>query len=405
MNKDIKEKILFVYDSMMIGGTTTALLSLIDTIDREKYDIYLILYTNTGPLIDEIPNYVKLLNPACKKIRFLGYRKRKIIKTVLNGRLFLALRAWKKYKNTPKGNLRQILTHYGMKAQVSLSRTVKEEFDYAIGFMEGWADEYVASSKIKAKKKFVWIHPQYKSCFLIPEIDEKIIKKVDGVVIISSNCMGQFLEFFKKFESKVNVIPNITSSECLKKKADKEEVIVKNGNINFCTVARCDIQVKGLDRLLKCFYELKKEGLTKSVLWHFIGGGKEFEYFKNEVKKLQLNDVVVLYGDKLNPLPYLKQMDVFVLASRYEGKPVSVTEAQILGVPCIVTKYESASAQVHHSHNGLVVNNDYESIYNAIKGVIENPSQILEWKKNTLQGEFSNEYDIEKFYELLHLDS
>ncbi len=398
----MKEKILFVYDSMMTGGTTTALLSLFNTIDRNKYEISLLLYTNTGELIGELPEHVRLLKPAYSESKLLSSGQQKIIKTIFNGRAFLALNALRKYRNTPKGNLRRILMHYGMTAQVSLSRTVSETFDYAIGFMEGWSDEYVASSKINAEKKFVWIHPQYKSCYLIPEIDRKIFDKVDGVALISENCLEQFFEFFPEYRNKTYVVPNIMSSDLVLQKARKEDVIFKKAKINFCTVCRCDIQVKGLDRLLKAFYELKQQGLTKDVLWHLIGGGGEFEQFKREVENSGMDDTIILYGNKLNPLPYLRQMDVFVLASRYEGKPISVTEAQVLGLPCLVTNYESASSQVRHKLNGIIMDNNYDGIYETIKNVIQTPSLLSEWKTNTLSCSYSNEYDIDKFYSLLN---
>ena len=137
----MKKKILFVYDSMMTGGTSTALLSLLNTIDRSKYEISLLLYTNTGAMLGEIPEFVRLLAPAYKESGILSSGKRKIVRTILNGRIFLALKSFFKYKNTPKGKFRYILMHYGMAAQVSLSRTVEEQFDYAIGFMEGWSNE------------------------------------------------------------------------------------------------------------------------------------------------------------------------------------------------------------------------------------------------------------------------
>lgn len=397
----MKKKILFVYDSMMTGGTTTALLSLINTIDHSEYEISLLLYTNTGALLCEIPEFVKLLPSAYKESRLLNSGQRKIIKTIFSGRVFLALKSLLKYKNTPKGNLRHILMHYGMFAQVSLSRVVDEQFDYAIGFMEGWANEYVVSSKIKAAKKFVWIHPQYKSCYLIPEIDRKIFDKADGIVLISENCLEQFFNFFPEYQTKTYVVPNIMSSDLVFQKARKDNVVLKKAKINFCTVCRCDIQVKGLDRLLKAFFELKQQGLAKDVMWHLIGGGGEFEQFKQEVENLKMDDTIILYGNKLNPLPYLCQMDVFILASRYEGKPISVTEAQILGLPCLVTNYESASSQVKHKINGIIMNNDYNSIYETLKDVIKTPSLLLEWKANTVLCSYTNEHDIEAFYRLL----
>lgn len=400
----MKKKILFVYDSMMTGGTSTALLSLINTIDQNKYEISLLLYTNTGALMDEIPSFVKVLAPAYQRSKVLSSGQRKIVKTVFNGRVFLALKSLLKHRHTPKGRFRHILMHYGMAAQVSLSRDVDEHFDYAIGFMEGWSSEYVVSTKIKATRKFVWVHPQYKSCYLLPEIDRKTFGKADGIVLISENCLDQFFAFFPEYKSKTHVVPNIMSSQIVRLKANREAVVFPKASINFCTVCRCDIHVKGLDRLLKAFCELKKEGVAKDVLWHLIGGGGELDQFKQEVKRLGMDDIVILHGNKLNPLPYVKQMDAFVLASRYEGKPVSVTEAQILGLPCLVTNYESAFSQVQSQFNGIIMDNHYKSIYETIKRVILSPDLISEWKKNVPLRSYSNEQDIQAFYSLLDQD-
>ena len=398
----MKKKILFVYDSMMTGGTTTALLSLLKTIERSKYEISLLLYTNTGAFIEEIPEFVRLLPPAYKESKFFTSGQRKIIKTIISGRAFLAIKSFYKYRNTPKGNFRNILMHYGMAAQVSLSRAVEEEFDYAIGFMEGWSSEYVVSSKIKAAQKFVWVHPQYKSCYLIPEIDRKTFLKADGIALISENCLKQFFEFFPEHKHKTHIVPNIMSSDFVLKKAQKEDIEIEKAKINFCTVCRCDIKVKGLDRLLQAFYELKQQGLAKDVKWHLIGGGNELEQFRQEVKRLQMEDMIILYGNKLNPLPYVRQMDVFILASRYEGKPMSVTEAQILGIPCMVTDYEAAKSQIKNNCTGKIMYNSFDSIYNNIKNVILTPALLEEWKANTVKKVYSNEKDINSFYELLN---
>ena len=53
---------------------------------------------------------------------------------------------------------------------------------------------------------------------------------------------------------------------------------------------------------------------------------------------------------------FFAYFDIFILLSQYEGMPLAVTEAMILGVPVIVTKYESAIYQVS-SECGIVVEN------------------------------------------------
>ena len=169
-------KILIAYDTMMTGGTTTALLSLLNELDFSKVSVDMVLFKNEGPFLNDIPHQVKLLDQAHNvNGRHLSISKEKIIRTVLNGNVFRAFSSYLKYKNTPKGNLRNILMHYGIQAQVDMSRKIDEEYDAAIGFIEGWADQYVLSDKINAKAKIVWIHPDYKASYLVPEIDRSIV--------------------------------------------------------------------------------------------------------------------------------------------------------------------------------------------------------------------------------------
>lgn len=63
---DMKKKLLFAYPEMLIGGSTTSLLSLFNTIDYNKYEVDLILYRNRGEFLKAIPEKVNLLPQACK---------------------------------------------------------------------------------------------------------------------------------------------------------------------------------------------------------------------------------------------------------------------------------------------------------------------------------------------------
>ena len=60
----MKRKILFIYPAMIIGGSTTSLLSLLNSLDAEKYEVDLQLFRNRGPLLDAIPEHVNLLPEA-----------------------------------------------------------------------------------------------------------------------------------------------------------------------------------------------------------------------------------------------------------------------------------------------------------------------------------------------------
>lgn len=393
------KKILIAYDTMMTGGTTTALLSLLNELDFNNVSIDLILFKNDGPFIQVIPSKVNLLDQAYNITgRVLSVSKEKIIRTILNGNAIRALFSYVKYKNTPKGNIRNILMHYGIKAQVDMSRTIDTDYDVAIGFIEGWADQYVLSDKVRAKAKIVWIHPDYKASYLIPEIDHKLFKLASNIVVVSKSCEENICSIFSEQANKIKTIENITSATFIKKRADEDTPKIRKKVINFCTVARCDMNVKGLDRILVALKKLRDAG-NKDFLWHYIGDGRDYKQLNDKINEFCLQKNVVCYGQMNNPLVILKQMDFFLLASRYEGKPVSVTEAMALKIPCIVTEYASAHEQVSNGNNGIITENSDIGIYNALEAVIKNPELKLLYRSNIK--DISNKEEVKKIYELL----
>ena len=397
----MKKSILFIYDSMMTGGTTTALLSLINLIDKNNFDIDLLLFENEGAYFDSIPSFVHILDKAHIG-KSSSTRTQKISWFFLSLRFLKVLFSFLKYWNTPKGKIRNIAMHYGMKCQVAISRRVDKSYDYAVSFMEGWGNEYLVSKKIKAGKKIVWYHPQYNDCYLIPEIDRKICAKANSICVVSEDCKKQFLDNFKEYKQKVFVVHNILSSNLLKTKANNFDFSVDSNFINICTICRLDSYVKGLDRIIASMKKLRDENLLNFVKWHLIGDGKDYQLVVDLIKENNLCNYILLYGNKTNPYPYLKKMDLFLLTSRYEGKPVSVTEAEILGVPCMITNYSSASEQVTNGINGIIVNNDDKSIYEGLKSIITNKNVLIQYKKNLSSQNFSNEEDIKEFYEVLN---
>lgn len=393
------KKILIAYDTMMTGGTTTALLSLLNELDYGEISVDLILFMNEGPFLQDIPNQVRLLNQAFDKTKKnLAISKEKIIRTVLNGNAFRAVLSYMKYRNTPKGNLRNILMHYGIRAQVAMSRTIEDKYDAAIGFIEGWSDQYVLSSKVKAKSKIIWIHPDYKSSYLVPEIDRKLFGRATSIVVVAKSCEANICEIFPEYANKVRTIENINSVVFIRKRALESTPKIKKAALNFCTVARCDMDVKGLDRILVAIQQLQESGYS-DFLWHYIGDGKDFQQLKAKIETLGIQEKVICYGRMNNPLVILKQMDFFVLASRYEGKPVSITEAMTLEVPCIVTEYASAREQVADGESGIVTENSAAGVYRALETVMKKPGLRDFYRMNIK--DISNSEEIQKLYEIL----
>ena len=83
----MSKKILIAYDCMMLGGTTTAILSMLNAIDYEKYDVDLVMYRNKGMDCSKIPEKVNLLPDVA---RFSGILEKtlKLLGSIFNGQIF-----------------------------------------------------------------------------------------------------------------------------------------------------------------------------------------------------------------------------------------------------------------------------------------------------------------------------
>ena len=87
--------------------------------------------------------------------------------------------------------------------------------------------------------------------------------------------------------------------------------------------------------LLEVFKEVAD--IRKDVVLLLVGIGPDFENTKKMVEKHPYKNRIILYGETKNASEIYSAMDIFVLPSRYEGLPVVLLEAQISGLPCIVS--------------------------------------------------------------------
>lgn len=82
---------------------------------------------------------------------------------------------------------------------------------------------------------------------------------------------------------------------------------------------------------------------------------------------------VVLLGFQKNPYAFMRQADVYVQPSRFEGFGLTIGEAKILGKPIVSTNFDVVNNQLTHGKNGLIVKMDGKSIANAIYAMVTDP--------------------------------
>lgn len=366
-----KKQLLFIYDSMCIGGSTTSLLNLLFELDYTKYDVDLLLYRSGGILFDYIPSEVRVLEPA----QIPNKKVVKIFKFVFSIYFWKSLFASIKYEKRLGFN-GQILNQ--MSANL-FGRKVEKKYDVAVSYVEGLSNAYLATTKIEAAKKIGWVHCDYQKSGFFPELDKNVYKKLDCIVAVSPECQLRNNAVLKCKKSVF--LPNILSKSSVVSKSQLEPLndgafdSFKNfDGYKLITVARLDNSSKALERVCYSARDLKKNNIK--FLWLVIGEGSSRNELESLINEFNIEENLRLIGQRINPMPFIKHADIFVLSSRYEGKPMSITESMLLGTPCLVTNYTSAHEQIKNDYNGWIVENNDEAIAKKIISLLCNPTEI-----------------------------
>ncbi len=394
-----KKHVLIVYPEMMVGGSTTSLIAFLNCIDKEKYEVDLQLYKNRGALMGEIPAGIKVLPEAFLHNGKMGNVVKKM-KFLLTGAALKARTEQKKIEK--KGYSGQVMADFQAKF---LSRKSKIHYDFAIGFMEGWSVRYVAHC-VDAGKKFGWLHSTFENLAPIPPLERPWMNKVDHIVFVADNCRDDFCAAMPEMADKAVTILNITDGGLLQMRAEQQDendaefVRFRDADcFKIITVCRITISVKGLDRAINCAKKLKACG--KKFFWMIVGSGEQLKQFRAMIEQAGLSDCMAAIGNRMNPLPFVKAADVFCLLSRYEGKPMVITESMILGTPPFVTRYLSASEQIQSGVEGVIVENGDDTMFEVLNDYIQRPAAIQEMKAFLTSQDYSNcEYmrEIEQKY-------
>ena len=394
-----KKKVLIAYGGMVVGGSTTALLSMLKEWNFEKYDVDLILYDRGFPFEKDIPNQVHILNGRSMPNGYMQ-RLKKGIQYVLSP--YWIKKEWYalKYKDRRAG-----LYAIGQFKVKKLSRRLKKQYDIAIGYLEDWSDEFIAYN-VEAAQKIMWIHLDFANVqYINKSLTERYLSKADKIVCVSVECLKNFNKLFPDLSSRSVYLPNINSSEYIKEKSleelnDNDLMHMKNcKKFKIISVCRLSIYHKGIDRMVWAAASMKKSGLIFE--WYVLGDGFERLKIEEIIRDNGVEDCFFLLGAKMNPYPFIKQADVFCLPSRYEGKPIVVTETMMLGIPPIVTEYASAKEQIENNIDGIIVQNSDDSIAGVLEYVCKNEEILNALKTQLGAREYSNKEDIEKVYALL----
>ena len=398
-------KILILMHYMELGGAESALLGLLQSVDPARVEVDVFLYSHRGELMEFMPSDKIHLLP---EVEAYSLTEKPLSEVLKKGYWRLALARMKGRRKTKAfcGRHKQddrpaeCGTFFQQRETVRVLPKIQPdvEYDLAISFL---TPHFVALNNVRAKKKIGWIHTDYTRVLIDVNAELKMWKRLDYIASISEEVGNRFCEVFPSLRPKLVQIENILNADFIRRRAEERTVSLCDDSSTVCllTIGRFSPQKKMEDIPLIC-KKILDTGLH--VKWFIIGyGSKEIETVVREnAKKEGVEENVVILGKKENPYPYIKRGDIYVQPSRYEGKSITVREAQILCKPVIVTNYPTAASQIQSGVDGVIVPMDVAACASEMGGFIRNVELQQKIVKYLQSHDYGNVGEIEKIYRL-----
>lgn len=391
----MKKRIFIGMTSMYLGGAERALIGLLHSLDYEQCEVDLFLNRREGELLGDIPSEVNVL-PEQARYRALA---EPIGATLRHGQVAVALgrtvgklaaRCKEQGKHRDAGITGEYSHKFTKWAMPRINPSVT--YDLAISFL---TPHYFVAEKVNAKQKIAWIHTDYSNIQLDVPSQLKMWSRYDRIISISDDVTREFVKLFPTLTDKISLIENILPEALVRRQAEQQIPDEPTDKMRLLSIGRLSYP-KNFDNIPAICAALVRRGCN--VLWEIIGYGDkavEAEILQN-IEAYHMEDHVKLLGKRDNPYPYIKRCDVYVQPSRYEGKAVTVREAQMLGKPVIITAYPTAPSQLEDGVDGIIVPLDNEACAEAMANILQNPSQLEMLAAACRARDYSNRTEAQK---------
>ena len=356
------KKLCFIVPALGNGGAEKVALHLLNNLNLEKYDLTLIIvYKNKGDYLKELRKEVKIKFINVSRIRFGIFPIFKCLK--------------------------------------------KNKFDYVMVFSEEIMI-FLGILVVPFIKRTTFIN-RHLSVFVKENNNflkrwslKLAYKSYDRVISQSKDMTKSLLENKLVYKEKITEINNPVNLEIINELSEKNEKIEFKSNFkNLIAVGRLYHQ-KGFDILINNMKYLKNDNIKLFIL----GEGIERSNLEKIIQENNLEDTVFLLGRKKNPYIYMKNADLFILSSRYEGFPNVLLEANACGCYAICNDCPGGINEIIQENlNGNIIDFKNEELFiNTIKREVNRNHE-----KKKIIDVVKNKYSLENIINMYedYLDS
>lgn len=367
----MKRKVLFLIESLAGGGAEKVLATLVQHIDKERFDVTVCSISGGGKYEDTIRNIV-------------AYRA--ILKDSKDGNV------WEKWL--------YVLMHHLVYKWLPLSWVycffVPQGSDVEVAFVEGFTTKLLSHSTNRRAKKYAWVHIDLhqnhwtKKVYGDLEEEAEAYNQYTELFGVSNTVVSAFYQEFPEVTVPVETIYNPIDTHDIQCRANESVDLKRGKSLLMVTVGRLEPQ-KSYMRLLRITKKLIEDGMDVE-LW-ILGDGTERKLLEQFVSENKMQERVCLLGFHINPYKYLRQGDLFVCSSLSEGYSTAVTEALILGLPVITTDCSGMAELLKNGECGVITENDEIALCESLKRLLTDKSLLEHYRHKAI--ERGKEFSIE----------
>lgn len=398
------KRILFVINTLGGAGAEKALLELLKRFTPDRYEVDLYVLLGQGELISQVPDYVNILNRDYTAESVLSAEGKKELNRKVLRRLFIHRALLKNIpyliKNTfsmlgrkkiyPDKFLWRIMSDSGMK--------LNKSYDMAVAYLEGGAT-YFVHDHVKARKKLTFLHVDYKYAGYSRGLDRDCYLDFDRIFTVSGEVKSVFDSVYPECRNKTFIFHNLIDREEIYRKSELPSGFSDTyTGKRILTVGRLTAQ-KAYEVAVDAMKLLKDQGIK--ARWYVLGEGELRNKLQQKIDSLGLKEDFLLLGAKENPYPYYKQCDLYVHATRFEGKSIAIQEAQVLGCTILVSDCSGNREQVENGTDGILCQLSPEDISRKIAELLGNEEKCREYGKKATVRISDEQGDILKLFEIV----
>ena len=389
------KKILFILPSLGIGGLERVQVTLANALVKRGYDVTVMVLSNVTDLSDELDERVHFVYKPPKQ--HLGNRIPYIRHKFYDDGMWETRASAKQLYDYYVGNENydvEIAFFRGMPIKIlSGSQWSRKKLTTiskkSVGTRSGDVKNTDFDSGIVGRRSLAWVHNDferasgYRNNFKNKQEVFEAYASYDHVVCVSNQAAAGFKKTIGD-TGNITTIYNMSPVKRIRELADEEsQLLIKKAKLHLVIVARLLDSAKGQVRLINAICRLHHDGADISLA--IVGGGGDYQKLKKLIADNGAESYIELVGETRNPYPYIREADLLVCASYFEGYNLTVAEALILGVPVLSTDCTGPNEILDHGQYGMIVENSEEGLYNGLVRFIEKPDLLKEYKEKALQ--------------------